>query len=181
MQPEDPPKSQSAKAQASVPAAPSPEVPAPEVLFSRRGAPRASWLWVALPVAGLLVVPLVGLVYAATSTFGKGEPETATSAALAPNDDDAEPGKPGAATKSRKTTAKKPSAKGRAGKPRSDAASPCCAKLHELGKTAEVGERAPYLSAAAACDAAPDADKAYARVKANLKTSKTEVPAECEP
>ena len=66
-------------------------------------------------------------------------------------------------------------------KPRSDSAAPCCAKLHELGKTAPLDVRPAFLSAAMACDKAPDADKALLRAKGNLRATKAEIPEECEP
>ena len=43
-------------------------------------------MWVALPVGGLLVVPMIGLFYAATSSFGKAEPDAPGSAALEDGD-----------------------------------------------------------------------------------------------
>lgn len=160
--------------------------PVVELHHSRRGSGRTSWLWVALPVAGLLIVPMIGLVYAATSTFGRGEPEPSSSVPLDDGDDLSEPGVgiPGiskAGTKKAKRTTTGSRAGKMSAKPRSDSAAPCCARLHELGKTSPLDVRPAFLSAAAACDAAPDADKALLRAKGNLRATKAEIPEECEP
>lgn len=157
--------------------------PVVELHHSRRSSSRTSWLWVALPVTGLLIVPMIGLVYAATSTFGKGEPEPSSSVPLDEGDDPPEPGvlgaKAGGKKPKRTTTGSRVGKMG--AKPRTDSAAACCSRLHELGKTAPLDVRPPYLSAAAACDAAPDADKAFLRVKGNLRATKAEIPEECEP
>lgn len=149
---------------------------------------RPGWLWVALPITGLMLVPTIGLLYAATTTFGVGEPATADSATPADGDEDGAP-TPGAKTKggaskkvskSGKTLKPTKSAGHTAGRPRSDEASLCCTKLRELGKTAEIAERAPYLSAASSCEAASDAEIAWKRVKSQLAVAKLELPPECD-
>lgn len=163
-------------------AAPVEDAPAPAELrrarFGRAKTP--SWLWVALPVAGLSVVPIVGLAYTATTSFGKG-PDALDSATSAESPDE-EDGPPGAAVTKRKTsTTKKPtSARGKSSRPRSDSAGPCCAVLHDLGKSEPVEQRGRYLSAASACEAAPDADTALKRVASSLRLAKIDPPPECD-
>ncbi|MBK6516137.1 MAG: hypothetical protein IPG04_19065 [Polyangiaceae bacterium] len=180
--PTPPPSGPSAPKPAGVAtgAAPVDDAPAPAELrrirFGRSKAP--SWLWVALPIAGLSVVPLVGLAYTATTTFGKGG-DTVDSASSADALDD-EDGATGAAVSKKKTPAKKSTARAKGSRPRSDSAGACCTALHELGKTEPIDQRGRYLSAAAACEAAPDADTALKRVASSLRLAKIEPPPECE-
>lgn len=156
------------------------EAPIAELYHSRRSSTQRSWLWVALPVGGLLVVPMIGLFYAATSSFGKAEPDAPGSAALEDGDEPTDPATPGVKSKraKRSTTGSRSPTMGQ--KPRSDGAAACCAKLHELGRTAPLDVRPAYLSSASSCDRAPDADRAFSRVKGNLKATKAELPEECE-
>ncbi|MFO0554228.1 MAG: hypothetical protein U0271_37960 [Polyangiaceae bacterium] len=143
--------------------------------------PRANWIWVALPVGGLMILPVVGLVYAATGSFGKDAAGASASGSAALLDEDDPAGALGAA-KGKKTAKKSPTSKtsaGRLGHPRSDEAAECCAKLHELGRTLPVDERSIYLSAAASCDSAPDAELAFRRVRSQLGVAMSDVPAEC--
>lgn len=139
---------------------------------ARRG--KRSWIWSMLPVAGLLVIPAVGLFYTATTSFGKGADSAAAGSAEA--DEDAPPGtkKTRGASSSKRTKTSKTS------HPRNDSAGPCCLKLRELGTTLPVEERGRYLSAATTCEGAPDSDVALKRVNSNLKVGGAEVPAECE-
>jgi hypothetical protein len=149
-------------------AAPIEDAPSISLHHSRSPASSRRWLWVALPIAGLSIVPLIGLVYAATATFGKGaEAEEAT---------DVEAGGDGGVAKKGKTKGKTPKS---TTKPRTDGAAECCAKLRELGKTAPLDARASYLSAAQACEAAPDEERAFKIAKSNVQTAKHELPDEC--
>lgn len=149
-----------------------------------RGTGRATWLWVALPVGGLLVVPMFGLFYTATTSFGKDDAEASASASSAESDEaedeDDEPAGAGAFRKTSKKTSRKKSKAAKGSRPRADSAAVCCAKLHELGKTEEVENRSRYLSAAAACEAAPNAETAFRRVASSLRIGKVEGPPECE-
>lgn len=149
-------------------AAPIEDPPSISLHHSRSPAGNRRWLWVALPVAGLSIVPLVGLVYAATATFGKsaGAEESADEEVSA----DGGPGKKGKA----RTKTSKPTTK-----PRTDGAAECCAKLRELGKSAPLDARASYLSAAQACESAPDEERAFKIAKSNVLTAKHELPEEC--
>lgn len=128
-----------------------------------------------LPVAGLLVIPSVGLVYTATTTFGKGADESASASSA-----DTEDGVPGAKRTRSGSTSSKRTKTPKTSHPRSDSAGPCCVKLRELGTTLPVEERGRYLSAATTCEGAPDADVAIKRVNSNLKVGGSEVPTECE-
>jgi hypothetical protein len=139
-----------------------------ELHHSRRKDRRAGWLRVAVPVAGLLIVPTVGLLYAATTSF---DPSAETAA-------EGETGDTSATSKGGKK--KLPKGMKSSPKPRSDGAADCCAKLHDLGRTAPVDQRAAYLSAAQACDAAPDEDKAMQAAKSTVKSSRQDLPPECE-
>ncbi len=144
----------------------------PSVLLHSRSTTRGrfAWLRIALPIAGLLVVPFVGLVYAATASFGKAEEDETTEEAGAATADGGKAKKGKGKAKSAKATTK----------PRTDGAAECCEKLRELGKTAPIDQRATYLSAAQACEAAPDEDRALRVARSNVKTAKHELPAECE-
>lgn len=144
--------------------------PSISLLHSRAPVRSRRWLWVALPIVGLSIVPLVGLVYAATATFGKASAEGA--------DEDEEGSVDGGAGKKGKARTKTSKA---APKPRSDGAAECCAKLRELGKTAPLDARATYLSAAQACESAPDEDRALKIARSNVQTAKHELPEECAP
>ena len=142
--------------------------PSVSLLHSRAPSKSRRWIWVALPVVGLSIVPLVGLVYAATASFGKASAESGEDAEAA----DGGPGKKGKArTKTSKASPK----------PRTDGAAECCAKLRELGKTAPLDARATYLSAAQACESAPDEDRALKIARSNVQTAKHELPDECAP
>ncbi|NUO51358.1 MAG: hypothetical protein HOV80_21090 [Polyangiaceae bacterium] len=149
---------------------------APSVaLHHSRGHERTKfgWLRIALPIFGLLVVPSFGLIYAATATFGKSaEGETGA--------DEEVVGADGGRSK-RKPKGKSTGAGKGTTKPRSDGAASCCEKLRELGKTAPIDARATYLSAAQACEAAPDEDRAFRIARSNVQTAKHEVPDECNP
>jgi hypothetical protein len=149
----------------------------------RVGSGARSWLLPGIAIGGLMLVPLVGLAYAATTSFGKDAPADG-SAKPAAEDDDDEPGaKSTKASKGSKT--KKPtsaaSAKSRNKAPRSDEAAPCCEALRDLGKEAPVEQRAAYLSAASSCDAASSAAIAKKRVGNQLRTAKVDVPEACAP
>ncbi|NUP05071.1 MAG: hypothetical protein HOW73_03305 [Polyangiaceae bacterium] len=138
-----------------------------------------SWLWVALPITGLLLVPLIGLLYAATTSFGKGDEENADAATSADLEEGDEPAT-GAAARRKKATAKKARSTKSTSRARTDSAAICCAKLHELGKTEPVEDRSRYLSAAAACEAASDAETAFKRVASSLRIAKLSPPPECD-
>jgi hypothetical protein len=147
----------------------------------RVGSGARSWLLPGIAIGGLMLVPLVGLAYAATTSFGKDAP--ADGSAKPAEDDDDEPGAKTAKTS--KAKAKKPtsasSARSRNKAPRSDEAAPCCEALRELGKEAPVEQRAAYLSAASSCDAASSAAIAKKRVGNQLRTAKVDVPEACAP
>lgn len=128
-----------------------------------------------LPVAGLLVIPSVGLVYTATTTFGKGADESASASSV-----DLDEEIPGVAKRTRSGSSSKKTKTPKSSHPRSDSAGPCCLKLRELGTTLPVEERGRYLSAATTCEGAPDSDVAIKRVNSNLKVGGAEVPTECE-
>ena len=135
---------------------------------------RFGWLRIALPIFGLLVVPAFGLIYASTATFGKSaEGETGA--------EDEIIGADGGRSKRPKTKGKSTGAGKGTTKPRTDGAASCCEKLRELGKTAPIDARASYLSAAQACEAAPDEDRAFRIARSNVQTAKHEVPEECTP
>lgn len=172
-----PAQPQPASTQASAPAATAAAADAPAPIFHSRGSrSSATWLWIALPIVGLSIVPVIGLVYAATTSFGKGADASAESATVLEDDLDGT-GVPGAkkkSTSSRKTkTTKTASA-------RTDEAETCCAKLRDLGKTAEIAERSKFLGAASLCQGAADAQTAYKRVERNLRVAGIDIPPECE-
>ncbi len=150
-------------------AAPIEDPPSISLHHSRAPSRRHAWLRIALPLVGLSLVPAVGLIYAATASFGKAEEEGEEAAGASVD---------GGAAKKGKI---KPKAAKGAPKPRTDGAAECCAKLRELGKTAPLDARASYLSAAQACEAAPDEDRALKVAKSNVQTAKHELPEECAP
>jgi hypothetical protein len=146
--------------------------------FGRGRANRLAWLWVALPIVGLSIVPLVGLVYAATTTFGA-TAEPAGSGSAGALDEDGEALLPGA-TKGSKTKAKsKSGSTTKTTSSRGDEADACCNKLRELGKSAEKAARTKYLGAASLCQSANDPEAAYKRVERNLKIGSLDIPEEC--
>jgi hypothetical protein len=152
------------------------EDPPSVALHHSRGHERTKfgWLRIALPIVGLLLVPSVGLIYAATATFGKSEGETGA--------DEEVVGADGGRTKRTKAAKGKSTGAGKGTtKPRTDGAASCCEKLRELGKTAPIDARGSYLSAAQACEAAPDEDRAFRIARSNVQTAKHEVPEECNP
>lgn len=157
--------------------------PAKEEIPLSRGriaSARPSLLVPALAVGGLLVLPAVGLVYAATTTFGADEPDAATSGAAV--DEDGEP-VPAGAKKGK--TARKPittaSSRVRAkGTPRTDEAAECCAALHENAKSAPVEQRGVLLSAAQACESATTPAVAKRRVATQLRSLQITAPEACE-
>jgi hypothetical protein len=132
-----------------------------------------------VPVGGLLVIPIIGLVYAATASFVDEPPSSSARAAgsdLA--DDDDEPGPTG----TKATRRKAPRSRAAAGGPkRHDEAAVCCNKLEQLGRTAPMEERGAYVAGAAACKAAPDAERAFAQAASVIGGSRGEVPEECQP
>lgn len=141
-----------------------------------RGHGRTKWGWlrIALPIVGLLVVPSFGLIYAATGSFGKSaEGEAGAEEEVV--------GADGGRSKRTKPKGKSTGAGKGTTKPRTDGAAECCQKLRELGKTAPIDARATYLSAAQACEAAPDEDRAFRIARSNVQTAKHEVPEECNP
>jgi len=145
-----------------------------------RGRGGGSWIFIVLPVVGLSIVPVFGLIHAATTSFGKGEgTDSSASAAANDDDDDEATGSPGAGATKRGARAAR-SRRSKSSRPRSDSASICCAKLRELGKTSAIEERSKYLSAATSCDNAPDVDTALRRVANSLRASGAEVPSECQ-
>ncbi|HTJ80693.1 MAG TPA: hypothetical protein VL400_03185 [Polyangiaceae bacterium] len=182
----DKPAAPAAPGAASMPAGPSSGAAA-ELFLARNVTARTSWLWVALPVAGLLVVPTVGLVYAATSDFGHGAASSSADAledGLLPGETDAEAGAGKSTTgakrpiRSRKTTA---ATRPRGSqKPRVDGAALCCAKLDELGKTAPLESRGTYLAAARVCEAADDEETAKKQARSAVGAARAEVPDECK-
>jgi hypothetical protein len=165
--------------------APEPIAPTSELFHgSARG--ETSWLWVALPVTGLLIVPLVGLVYAATSSFGRDS--AASSASGAPVGDlgdgelDGDLSTTQVGNKKTPSKARRAPAKARTSqKPRTDGAAICCAKLEELGKTAPLESRGTYLAAARVCGSADDEETALKQARSAVKAARAEVPEECNP
>jgi hypothetical protein len=154
-----------------------------EVPHSRaRGSSSRSLLLPGLAIGGLLLVPAIGLVYASTTSFGKGA-DDASSAAPASDDADDE-AKPTAAPK--KSTSKKAGGatateKGKPAKqPRTDEAAECCKALADLAKDAPVEQRAAYLSASQSCEAATTPTVAKKRVKNQLRLAKIDPPPSCE-
>lgn len=182
----DAPKPLAPAAGASPTAGPSSAASA-ELFLARNVTARTSWLWVALPVAGLLIVPTVGLVYAATSDFGHGAASSSADAladGLLPGETDA------AAGAGRSTTGAKRPIRSRKSpvatrprssqKPRVDGAALCCAKLDELGKTAPLESRGTYLAAARVCEAADDEETAKKQARSAVGAARAEVPDECK-
>lgn len=165
-----PPITVSPEPQPAAPTATIEDPPSISLHHSRAPAKGRAWLRVALPLVGLSLVPAVGLIYAATASFGKGSDETAA--------DEEAAGVDGGVAKKGRAKSKAPKA---APKPRTDGAAECCSKLRELGKTAPLDARASYLSAAQACESAPDEDRAFKIAKSNVQTAKHELPEECTP
>ncbi len=124
------------------------------------------WLRLLVPIAGLSVVPLVGLVYAATTTFGPST-EKPESSATPFNGADA------GTTKPRTRTAKP-------GAARTAGAKLCCEKLHELAQTSEVDKRATFLAAGAACEAADSDVEAFKQVNSICGGERVDIPPECK-
>ncbi len=154
-------------------------------LFHQSARAETAWVWVALPVAGLLVVPLAGLVYAMTSSFGHDAAGLASGAPVTEGaegelDGDLRTTTPAGARKStaktKRTTAKAKTSQ----KPRSDGAAVCCAKLEELGKSAPLDTRGTYLAAARVCEAADDAETAFKQARSAVGAARAEVPEECQ-
>lgn len=140
---------------------------------------RSSLLLPGLAVGGLLVLPAVGLVYAATTSFGLNETAPASSATAL--DDEGEPVK----TAAKKAKTRKPvsaaSSKARPkGEPRTDEAAECCAALQESVKTAPVEQRSIILSAIEACESATTPIVARRRVSTQLRSLRVKIPDACE-
>jgi hypothetical protein len=153
-----------------------------EVPHSRgRGGSRSSLLVPGLAIGGLLLIPAIGLVYASTTSFGKGADEASSAAPV--SDDDEDGVKP--ASPSKKSTPKKTSptssAPAKPAKvPRSDEAAECCKALSDLAKDAPIEQRAAYLSASQSCEAATTPTVAKKRVKNQLRLAKIDPPPSCE-
>jgi len=175
---------------AAVPAGPSSgRTESSELFHSKNMGVQRSWLWIALPVGALLVVPTVGLVYAATSSFGHGPKEDASGAVVlggdAPGESD---GDDRVGTSPANPAAKKPTRGRKTGaarvrttqKPRTDGAQICCAKLDELGKSAPLDSRGTYLAAARLCTSADDEESAKKQARSAVAVGRAEVPEECK-
>ena len=129
----------------------------------------ARWIKLALPIAGLSAIPVIGLGYVAVATIGP----TKTSAAEADSDSDA----PKAGSASKRSGSKSARSTGR--KPRDDAARLCCEKLVDLAQSAEIEKRSTYLNASKACDAAESDEEAVKQVASIIGGDRLEVPPEC--
>jgi hypothetical protein len=146
------------------------------------------WVLTALPIAGLAIVPLAGLVYVSTASFGKpassASPSASASSLTVPIHEDELPNDPVVGKRSTTPKVAKPSglfpnAGGLAGGREKDAATKlCCEKLSDLAQNSDVGARASYSAAAAACNAAPSSAGALKQVASILDGH--EVPSECE-
>lgn len=129
------------------------------------------WLRIVLPIGGLSIVPLAGLIYAATASVG-GSDAKPTSSSLDLLSGSAAPTMPSPA----RPKPAKPAP------PRAANAKACCEKLRGLAQTSEeVDKRATYLAAGAACDAAETDDQAFKQVASICGGDRTEIPAECKP
>ena len=124
------------------------------------------WVKLLVPIAGLSVIPLVGLIYAATTTFAPGSEKKEPSAS--PSDSSA-PGR----TQPRANLP-------RSGVPRAAEAKICCEKLRELAQTSEVDQRATFLAAGAACDAADNDEQAFKQVTSICGGERVDIPSECK-
>ncbi len=125
------------------------------------------WLKLLVPIGGLSIVPLVGIVYAATTTFG-GAGAKPSASGLSVLEADAAP------------AARPRTRGGQPAPPRNASAKACCDKLHELAQTAEVDKRATFLAAGAACDAAETDAAAYRQVASVCGGDRTDIPPECK-
>lgn len=151
-------------------------------------------LKIVLPLVGLSLLPLAGLVYAATATFG---PKTSASAAAsssagkraAPKSaDDLDEEGAGASTIGPTTTPPsgpvpvvKATSLGRHGaNSKSPQQTLCCEKLMEMSQTAGAKDKATLLAAASSCSAAPSLDGALKQV-AGIIEGAVELPNECQP
>ena len=129
------------------------------------------WLKLLVPLAGLSVVPLIGLIYAATTTFGAG----AAKADASSSSIDADAGS------SRSSTTKTGSSRFPKSTPgRNASAKLCCEKLHDLAQVAEIDKRATYLAAGTACEAADDDREAFRQVASITGGERVELPPECK-
>jgi hypothetical protein len=160
---------------------PRPALSPDEIPHSRgRGSSSRSLVGPGLAIGGLLLVPAIGLVYASTTSFGKGADEQASAAPVSDEDDDAKPTPASKKLPSKKTGAT-PSDKSKPAKqPRSDEAAECCKALADLAKDAPIEQRAAYLSASQSCEAATTPTVAKKRVKNQLRLSKIDPPPSCE-
>jgi hypothetical protein len=162
---------------------------------------RPSGRWQHLPTiaafVGLVSLPIAGTIYATAADFGRAASKSSAAPSTDASDGDDKAAEPddaaavadddpatsrrisrGASNKSKSTAGTK---RRSSSKPKPESAGLCCAKLHELGKVAELSLRPSYLAAASACEAAPDRAAALTKVATQLKVSGADLPPECEP
>ncbi|MFO0617716.1 MAG: hypothetical protein U0414_34295 [Polyangiaceae bacterium] len=146
-------------------------------------------LKIVLPLVGLSLLPLAGLVYAATASFGpKARASSSASAVVSskkpaakPADDMEDEGAPGAEPKpAGPTPVAKPTALGKLGaNSRAPQHTLCCEKLSDMGQSASPKDKATLLAAASACSAAPSFEGALKQV-ASIVDGAVDLPSECQ-
>lgn len=140
------------------------------------GIPR--WVKMAVPIAGLSIVPVLGFGYIAVASLGPSK-AAASSASADLDPDSAGPGEAGPKGKS-KSTGSKSSKSPKSKAPRDDVARLCCEKLVDLAQSAEIEQRSTYLNASKACESAESDDEALRQVASNLGLEKIDIPPECK-
>lgn len=157
-------------------------------MYAARSMARASTvtiLKIVLPLVGLSLLPLAGLVYAATASFGPKTKASASASASSakrsapkPADDldegDASDAKPASApTAAKPTGAARPAANSKAAQQTF-----CCEKLSDMARSAAPKEKATLLAAASACSAAPSWEGALKQINTVIDGA-VELPNEC--
>lgn len=161
-------------------------------MYAGRSMARASTvtiLKIVLPLVGLSLLPLAGLVYAASASFGpKTKASSSASASSAkrapkPADDLDGPESDGDAadrTPAKPPTAAKPTGVGRAvGNSKAAQQTFCCEKLSDMARSASPQDKATLSAAASACSASPSWEGAQKQIAAVIDGA-MELPNECQ-
>lgn len=146
-------------------------------------------LKIVLPLVGLSLLPLAGLVYAATASFGPKASSSASASASAgkraapkavDDPDDEAPGAPiGPTTPTGPVPIVKATSLGRTGaNTKNPQHTLCCEKLTEMSQTAGAKDKATLLAAASSCSAASSFEGALKQV-AGIIEGAVELPNEC--
>jgi hypothetical protein len=150
------------------------------------------WLFTVLPLAGLGVLPLAGLVYVAVApsspnpTGATSTPSNTTAVIRASDLPDSPFVSHPMETPPPRPTSFVAGAMNHAAfaapataVQRDAAKHLCCEKLTDLAQAAEVSVRATFQAASAACNGAPTNDDAYRQVASIIEGSAAAVPSEC--